>query len=652
MFGFAGKILRVNLSSGAIKEEEFDEATARTYLGARGIGAKILFEELKPGIDPLGPENKLVIAGGLLIATPVPGSTRFFVMAKSPLTGVYGESTCSGSFAKELKRAGYDVLVIEGEAERPVYLWIKDGQVEIRDAQRLWGLETAETEDAIKAEVGEARAWVACIGPAGEKLVKYAAIISEKHRAAARTGMGTVMGAKKLKAIAVRGAASIKLAHPERVKAFTKEFAQERTVDPGCINFTNFGTSGGVPILQKQGILPTKGWQMGTFDKFEKISGQTLAQTILTGSIHCEGCNVPHDREVDMEDSPYGQIRGEYGGAEYETVASYGSLLLIDDLAAINAANQYSNAVGIDTLSAGNVVAWVIECYEKGILSKEELGGLEPKWGDPDTLFAVLKMIANREGIGDLLAEGLRVAAKQIGQGSEDFAVHVRGLEAAMHEPRGKKGTMLIYTAAGPRGAAHMEAAQDPAFERPNAVPELGIVNPVSRFAVEEKGWIMKRASELRTLVNSLGMCAFMMEPAFNRSTVTKMVEIISATTGWETTVEEMIRVGERANNLARAFNIREGSDRKDDTLPKRFQEPLPEGASAGYSISQAELDHMLDDFFAEAGWTKQGIPGRAKLESLGLGHVADELEKYGYSTAIAAGNGVGQPDLAEVAGD
>lgn len=633
MYGIAGMMLRVNLTNGRITEEEFTEAMAREQIGARGIGARILFRELAAGIDPLGPENKLVFTGGLLTATTVPGNTRWFVMGKSPLTGVYGESTCSGSFGKELKRAGYDVLIVEGASDHPVYLWIKNGKVEIRDAGTLWGLETAETEDAIKAELDENRAWVACIGPAGERLVKVAAIISDKHRAAARTGMATVMGAKKLKAIAVRGTGQIPVAHPDRVRKFTAEYAKEREADPGCNNFTKYGTSGGVPVLQNQGILPTKGWQRGTFENYEKISGQTLAQTYLTKALHCEGCNVPHDRQVDVKETPYGPIRGEYGGAEYETVAGYGSLLLIDDLLAINAANQYSNAVGIDTLSASNIVAWVIECYEKGILSKEELGGLEPKWGDPHTLFEVLTMIATRQGIGDLLAEGLRVAAKKIGKGSEDFAVHVRGLEAAMHEPRGKKGTMLIYTAAGPRGAAHMEAAQDPAFERPNAVPELGIVNPVSRFAVEEKGWIIKRAADLRALVNALGMCTFMMEPAFNRSTVTKMVEIISHVTGWETSVDEMIRAGERANNLARAFTVREGSDRKDDTLPKRYQEPLPEGASAGYSISQAEMDKMLDDFYAEAGWTRLGVPGKQKLESLGLDYVADELERRGYRT-------------------
>jgi aldehyde:ferredoxin oxidoreductase len=638
MFGFAGKIVRVNLTNGSVKEEVFDQAMARNQIGGRGIGAKILFTELAPGVDPLGPENKLVFTGGLLTATTVPGNTRWFVMGKSPLTGVYGESTCSGSFGKELKRAGYDALIIEGASDHPVFLWIKDGKVEIRDAGEIWGKETAETEDAIKAELGDNRAWIACIGPAGEKLVKIAAIISDKHRAAARTGMATVMGSKKLKAIAVRGTGKISIAHPDRVKVFTGEYVKEREVDPGCINFTKYGTSGGVPVLQNQGILPTKGWQRGTFEGFDKISGQALAQSYLTKTLHCEGCNVPHDRQVDVKETPYGPIRGEYGGAEYETVSGYGSLLLIDDLLAINAANQYSNAMGIDTLSASNIVAWVIECYEKGILSKEDLGGLEPKWGDPNTLHSVLGMVANREGLGDLLAEGLRTASQKIGKGSEDFAVHVRGLEAAMHEPRGKKGTMLIYTAAGPRGAAHMEAAQDPAFERPNAVPELGIVNPVSRFVVDEKGWIIKRAADLRTLVNALGMCTFMMEPAFNRSTVTRMIEIINHVTGWETTVEEMIQTAERANNLARAFTVREGSDRRGDTLPKRFQDPLPEGASAGYSISQEEMDKMLDDFYVEAGWTRQGVPGKAKLESLGLAYVVEELERNGYRTTESFG--------------
>ncbi|MCL5108551.1 MAG: aldehyde ferredoxin oxidoreductase family protein [Chloroflexi bacterium] len=636
MYGFAGKILRVDLSKRTLREEPLDAAVARTYVGGRGLGARIMFEELAPGIDPLGPDNNVIFATGPVTGTAIPGNTRFIVLGKSPLTGLFGESNCSGSFGRELKKAGYDAVVVGGKAETPAYLWINDGRAEIRDAGHLWGKTTGETDDALKQEVGDKRAWVACIGPAGERLVKYAAILSDKHKAAGRTGLGAVMGAKNLKAVVARGTGEVPVAQPEKVKGLARWMNRDRHANPGAQQLATYGTSGGIPGLQAQGILPTKNFQSGVFAGAEKISGQALARTILTGTIRCEGCPIPHHRQVDLKDSPYGPIDGRYGGAEYETVAAFGSLCLIDDLVAINAANQLCNAYGIDTISAGVVVAWAMECYEKGILSAKDLGGVAARWGDGRAVLALLEQIGRREGGGDLLAEGVRAAAQRVGQGSAEFAMHVRGLELALHDPRGKKGLTLIYTAASPRGACHTEAAHDTSFERPNAVPEAGIVAPLDRLAVEGKGELMRKACDLHTALNSLSLCQQVIEPAMGRFTLSTVVEIVAAITGWEDlTAAEVLAMGERANNLARAWNVREGSDRRDDVLPARFREGLPEGGSAGETVSLEDQDRLLDDFYAACGWTEDGVPSEQKLQALDLGYVAEALRASG---ALAAG--------------
>ena len=631
MHGFAGKLLRVDLTARSVKEEVLDPATARAYLGGRGLGAKALFEELRPGIDPLGPANKLIFATGPVTGTLIPGNTRFIVMGKSPATGLWGEANCSGSFGRQLKKAGYDAVIVEGRAERPVYLWIKDGVTEIRDAGHLWGKLVGDTEDALKAEVGDQRAWVACIGPAGEQLVKFAAILSNKHKAAGRTGLGAVMGAKNLKAIIARGTGEAPLARPEEVKELARWLIADRRQNAAARYLGKHGTSGGIPSLQAQGIFPTKNFQSGTFAGYEKISGETLSQTILSGRIPCEGCPIPHHRKVDVAASPYGAISGAYGGAEYETVAAFGSLCMVDDLVAINAANQMCNAYGVDTISAGAVIAWVMECYEKGILAKVDLGGVEAKWGDAGAMLAILEMICRRQGIGDLLAEGVRAAAEKVGRGSSEFAMHVRGLELGMHDPRGKKGLTLMYTAASPRGACHTEFAHDPSFERANAVPEIGIVEPASRLAVDGKAALMAKAADLHTAMNSLSLCQQVIEPSMGRFTVTDVIAIVRAVTGWsDFDAAEMLAAGERANNLARAFNVREGSDRRDDVLPKRFQEALVEGGSAGESVSAATQERLLDEFFAVCGWTARGVPSAEKLAALGLGYVVPALRECG----------------------
>jgi aldehyde:ferredoxin oxidoreductase len=627
MNGFAGKILRVNLSLGSIQEETVDRDTLRKFIGGRGLGAKILFEELEPGIDPLGPDNKLIFLTGPASGTTLPGQTRWMVVGKSPLTGYFGEANCSGSFGSELKRAGFDAIVIEGKASSPVYLWVKDGRAEIRDASKIWGMMVGPADDALKADVGDPNAWVACIGPSGENMVKYAAVMSDKHRAAGRTGMGAVMGSKNLKAIVTRGTKLADVARPELMRKLVRELIERVQANPGQQGLGKYGTSGGIPTLNNQGILPTKNYQEGEFVNFDKISGEHMANTILTGTLRCQGCPVPHDRLVDMKESPYGPIDGQYGGAEYETIAAFGSLCLVDDLIAINKANEICNAYGVDTISAGNVLAWAMECYDKGLITDKDTAGIALKWGDAKGMLAMLEKLCQRDGFGDVLAEGVKGAAAKVGQGSEDFAIHVRGMEIAMHEPRGKKGVSLIYTAASPRGGSHMEAGHDPAFEADNVVPEVGITRGVSRFSTEDKGEIVKKASDIRAMLNDASICVMIMEPCTGRSSITNVAEVLSAITGWDLSVDELMEIGARSNTMARSFNCREGLTREDDQLPPRFAQAFASGGSQGQAISPADMDKMLSDFYTAAGWSANGIPTRATLTELGIGWVADALE-------------------------
>ena len=624
MNGFAGKIARIDLTARSVTEEPLDPEVARKYEGGRAFGAKVLLEELKSEIDPLGPENKLIFAGGPTTGTVMPGQTRYVVIGKSPLTGLYGEAGGGGSFMTNVKRAGFDALIIEGKADSPVYVWVHDGQVEIRDASHLWGKLVADTDDTLREEVGDVNARVACIGPAGEKLVRFACVIAEKHKAAGRCGLGAVMGSKNLKAVVARGTGTVPVADPAKLRGIIREMAAAAREDPGQQGLGTYGTSGGIPTLQSQGILPTQNFQKGTFEGSDRISGQRLAETILTRCTSCEGCYITHYREVTVDESPYGRVDPKYSGAEYETVAAFGSQCLIDDLVAINVANQVCNSYGVDTISAGVVMAWAMECAEKEILTPLDMDGLSLKWGDAGAMLTLLEKTCKREGIGDVLAEGVKRASERIGKGSEALAMHVRGQELAMHEPRGKKGLALGYTAAGPRGGSHMEFSHDPSFERENAIPEVGLVKPLSRFAVEGKGELAYKASAIRSLVNDLGLCVMVVEPSMGRSSLTQMAQIVSAITGWDVTVSELMEMGERANILARAFNVREGVRRSDDYLPERFSEPMKEGASAGETVTREDMDVMLDEFYAVSGWTPDGIPTRERLAHLGVEWAAE----------------------------
>ncbi|MGQ9631093.1 MAG: aldehyde ferredoxin oxidoreductase family protein [bacterium] len=626
MLGYSGRILRVNLSAGKVSVDELDEGKARKFLGGRGLGARILFDEVPAGADPLGPENRLIFAMGPLAGTYAPGSGRFAVVGKSPLTGGFGEAYTGGFFAHELKYAGYDGIVVEGKSPKSVYIHIMDDKVEIRDASHIWGREVADVERTIRDELGDRDYKIASIGLAGENLVRFACIINDTDRAAGRTGLGAVMGSKNLKAIAVRGTGGVKVADPEgfRKHAIT-DIAKIKAHPWLGGSLSELGTSGGVEGLDEMGILPTRNWGAGTFKYANRISGTAMKNTILLGHRACQACPIGCTRVVEVKGGPFGGVRPEYGGPEYETVAALGSLCWNNNLEAIALANQMCNAYGMDTISTGSVIAFAMDCFEGGLLTEKDVG-FRLAWGDPQAIVKLVGLIAKREGIGDLLAEGTRKAAQKIGGDAPKLAVEVKGLEMGMHEARGKKGLGISYATA-PRGADHMEGFHDPAYTKDNAAPELGIVKGMDRFTLEGKPKAVCAVENYNSFIDSLPICSFMSLPIAGIKNTDEITGMLAAATGWnDLTFEEEIAIGERNYNLARAFTVREGGGRADDRLPWKMSKPLPEGASKDQIISQKDLAEALREYYKIRGWTKDGVPSKNKLVELGLEDVAERL--------------------------
>jgi len=635
MFGYMGKILRVNLTDKKVSEEPLDRHTARKFLGARGLGAKILFDELKLGTDPLGPENKLVIATGILTGIPIPGSARFVVMAKSPLTGIWGESPAGGFFGNELKAVGYDAVILEGKASRPVYLWVNESETEFRDAGHLWGKLTRDVQREIFKEVKDETAIVGCIGPAGENMVKFASILFDFNHVAGRTGMGAVMGSKNLKAIAVRGTQRPKYADEEKlIDLSLKELANKgETTRRGCYwpdALDKYGSNVDYRYWQLTGRLPTQNFRKCTFPGYQNVIAETVSSTILIRTNTCPHCPIQCNRIVQVS-HPY-EVDPDYGGPEYETTAALSSFCMNDSLAALAKANELCNKYAMDTISTGVTIAFAMECYEKGLITSKDTEGIDLTWGNPEAMIQIVEKIAHRQGIGDLLAEGVRRASKKIGHGAEEFAMHVKGMEIPMHEGRGKKGHGFSYTISN-RGACHLQMESDDLFEE-TPYPEVGIDETVKAdrlYAGPEKVKLVKVVNDLFILYDCLPICRWTVYPDGGKRVET-FAKIINAATGWNVTIGELMTVGERVCNLERAFNVREGINRKDDVLPKRLlEEPLPDGPYKGETIGKKALDKMLDHWYTLRKWDKDsGIPTREKLEELGLKYVADELENIG----------------------
>jgi aldehyde:ferredoxin oxidoreductase len=632
-----GKNLRVNLTNSKISEEPLSEDIARKYVGGKALSAKILFDELKPGIDPLGPDNKMVIAAGVMGAVPFSGNSRFSVCAKSPLGFAWGESLSGGYMAPKIKQSGFDALIIEGVSKTPVWLYVNQGKTELRDASKLWGQSTADAETNIKKELGDKdrrQTSVATIGPAGEKLVRFAAIMNDLREAAGRSGMGAVMGSKKLKAWACKGNLKAPIHDEKRLAEYVRQCVTEVKKGPVIEGLKAYGTAGDTDDLSRSGRLPTKNFQRGTFEGADKITGETIVSSgFLVGRDTCWACSTNCKRVVESKE-PY-EINRELGGQEYETTAALGSFCLNDDMYSIGKANELCNLHGLDTISTGVVIAFAMEAYEKGLITKEETGGLEIKWGSPEVVIKLVDQIGRREGIGDLLAEGVWRVAKKIGRGAEEFAMHTKGREVPMHEPRGKRGVGLMYAVAE-RGASHMEWEHDDLWDPETTLrSELGLTADYvpERGLLEygaSKARIAKIAGDLWAMCNSLVVCVFDVYPGGGLEHST-LLGILNAATGWNMTIKEYMQVGERGIDLARAFNARENLTRKDDVLPKRLMEPLPDGLFAGKPFTQEMLDTMLDNYYELRGWDKKtGIPTKTKLEDIGLQSVATELERLG----------------------
>jgi len=618
--GYCGKILRINLTKQTAKEEKLPLAVAKDFIGGAGFGIKYLFDEVDAGTDPLGPDNKLIFASGPFSGTTIPCASRMAVTGKSPLTGAVGMALTGGYFPVELKYAGYDALIIEGKAENPTYVWIKDGKTQFRSAKKVWGMRTTDTQQIIKNELNDQNVRIACIGPAGENLSKLACIINEL-RAVGRKGLGAVMGSKNLKAIAIRGSGKVAVADKEKLKVargeFTKVMKESEVLYP---MFSKLGTSMIVDHICEMGIFPGKNFSAtGEFAPVDNI-GVEVQETRNVGSEHCYGCPVGCSQLKLAKTGAYAGILAE--GPEFETMYSFGGVTGVDNIDAIIAADRLSDELGLDTISAGATISFAMELFEKGILTKEHTGGMELTFGNHEAMVTLLRLIAYREGIGDLLSDGVKVAAEKIGKGTEQYAMHVKGLELPGYDVRGAKAHGLNY-ATSYTGADHNRGY---AFQEIFGIP---IPYEVDRFAAEGKGKLTKWNQDVRAATcDAPTMCAFLLDMAVPAIATQNTAALMEAVTGLSYTPDQVQKVGERINNLARAFNAREGFTRADDTLPERLMtEPLKEGASKGNFISKDDLKQMLDEYYTERGWDlSTGSPTKAKLEELGLGYVADEL--------------------------
>lgn len=615
MYGFHNKILRVNLSTGEIRVDEPGEQFYRTYMGGWGVIAHYLLKEMPAGVDPLGPDNMLVFAPGVITGAPLGGSGRHAIGAKSPLTGAFGAGEAGGFWGAELKRAGWDAIVVTGQAERPVYLWIADDRVEIRDATHLWGKKTAEVEQALRDELGDQRVRVAQCGLAGENLVRYACVIHDANRAVGRTGLGAVMGAKKLKAVAVRGSGRVEVADPERVQAHAR-WLRENYMNGWTGELHEHGTDGGLLGLSLAGGLPTRNFQDGAFEGAEKITGATMTETILVERDNCFACPIYCKRVVKVE-GRYA-VDPVYGGPEYETVGAIGSCCGIDDLEAIAYGNQQCNAYGLDTISTGVVISWAMECFERGLLTAQDTGGLELRFGNAEAMLELIEQIAHRRGFGDLLAEGSLRAARQIGRGTERYAMQVKGQEVPMHEPRIKFALGMGY-ATSPTGADHMHNIHDTGYEGEGGDIQdmrcFGILNPLPAKSLgPEKVRLAKYHIDWQVLYNCLGVCMFM---PYSKE---QMCAIVQGVTGWNSSLVELLKVGERALAMARLFNHREGLSAADDVPVWRFATPFASGPAEGVMVPAEDMARAIKLYYEMNGWDKEtGAPLEGKLVELGI---------------------------------
>ncbi len=613
MYGYSGRILSVDLSKKQVSVETFDEAFARSYLGGNGFAIRLLYERLARGIDPLAPENMIVFAVGPVTDTLVPGATRCCSGFKSPLTGLFFDSTFGGMFAVAQKRSGLEAIIITGRAPEPVYLLVREEGAEIKPAGELWGRKTADSNMAIRDREGDG-VEVLSIGPAGENLVRFACAVHtwEKSRdgVAGRGGLGAVMGSKNLKAVAVKGGRKTTMAHPDAVKALVSEIREP--MNAATATLKKYGTSVLVNIINKLGALGVRNLQTESYDKADSISGETFREAYFDKDTTCFKCPVACGKDFHVHD-------GEYAGTkwkmpEYETIFALGSMLDNANKASIVKAHELCDELGLDTISLGVTLSFAFECFERGLLSRERTGR-DLDFGDYHTILDLIEATAHRRALGDLLAEGSARLALRLGGEAGKYLYAVKGLELPAHSARVLKGMSIGYATATRGGSHHdtrptLQYAADHDNTSPDGKPEFAVRN-----------------QHFTAVGDSLTQCRFVSERGFGGMLNTHYPRMINAVTGWDLSLDEVERIGERIWNLERAFNVREGVRRSQDTLPHRvMHEPVPEGMHKGMRCPPEELDAMLNDYYRLRGWTSDGVPTREKLESLGLASLTRDL--------------------------
>ncbi len=602
MFGYHGKAMVVNLTTQSVRYDPLSEEMLRRFIGGIGLGTYLLYNYCPPKVEPLDPANPLIFVCSPLVGSRLTTSSKFAVVTKSPLTGFIGDSLSSSFLATELKKTGNDALIITGRSPFPTLLSINDGEVEFLDATDLLGLSTSETEQAVKERLGR-RTRVACIGPAGERLVKFASISNDGGRQAGRTGPGAVMGSKNLKAIAVRGNRMAEVNNPEILNEIGRDLTR-RSLGPATEKYRTLGTIANVAVFNRLGTLPTRNFQQSTFERSDQVSGEEFHQSHFVKNAHCANCTIGCEKILVTTDGGP-QVRGRM---EYESAFALGPLVGVANSNAVIRASSFCDEMGMDTISAGATIAWAMECFDKGILTSEDTNGVELRFGNEKALMDSLSMIAERRGLGGLLAEGSRRASQVVGQGSEDWAMQVKGLEMPGYEPRSLK-TMALGLAVSTRGACHNRSS----------AYEADFSSRVNRLKADEKrGQITMEGEDFSSVLDSLIWCKFLRK-AFD-DFYAESASIYEHVTGWAMTPVELKQAGERINNLKKLFNIREGWTREDDTLPPRaLQEKLPTGVVEGIGLDKKDLNMMIASYYRARGWTEDGLIPEEKLRELGL---------------------------------
>lgn len=610
MFGYAGKILYVDLTLKRFRDEPLKNGFCEKYIGGNGFAIRLLYDNAKPKIDPFSSENALILAVGPFAGTTVPTSGKYIVQAKSPLTNFMGESVSSGSWGPGLKRTGYDAVVIGGRSEKPIYLFIDDDVIQFRDARNLWGKSTLQTDDMIREEVGDEAVCVAAIGPAGENLVRFANITNDRYRQAGRTGMGAVMGSKNLKAVAVRGTNTIEADALEKLMEFCHDL-YEGCQGPGTEGYRVYGTPGSVSIMNELAAFPTRNWQQSTFELAENISGEYINEHYIAKVVACSGCPIACDHLCAVDSGPFA---GDVGSVEFESIYSLGAECDIGYYPAVARAVNLCDNLGIDTISTGVVIGWAMECFEKGLLTMEDTDGVELKFGNYEAQHEIIRKIAYRKDIGNLLAEGVKRASEKLGKGSEHFAMHNKGLELPGYDLRGLKASALGFNTST-RGGCHLRSS----------MYDFDLKGKVDRFkADKDYGKLVKEREDLWAVFDSLILCKFIRGVL---NTYNELSELYTLVTGIKMKADKLREAGERIYNLEKAYNVREGWTRKDDYPPPRIMmDPIPSGVAKGSLVTNEEFELMLNAYFKARGWNSKGVHTKRKLVELGLEDIAKDI--------------------------